>query len=220
MTADVPSAPDSLDIVSRLVDAGLRLFLDQGYHTTSSEEIAERAGVPRAAFDENFASKQAFAAAIVAQHATWMQRSWQRMLSDAPSAPLPVIRHVFARMVAYHERTSSGLGWLTGNLAVELALVSPTCREALRATQLGWRRRLADLIAAGQAGGEIRNDLSATALSALSWTVWEGALMRMRVEGSTRPLRESVDVMLSAIYRPADFMVGVPLRRPRERPRA
>lgn len=220
MTADVPSAPDSPDVVSRLIDAGLRLFLDQGYHYTSIEEITEQAGVPRATFDATFASKQAFAAAIVAQHATWTQCSWQRMMSDAPKAPLAALRHVFARMIEYHERTSSGLGWLIGNLAAELALASPSCRDGLRATQLGWRRRLADLIAAGQAAGEIRDDLSATTLSGLSWTVWEGALMRMKVEGSTRPLRESVDVMLSAIYRPTGFVIGMPLRKFRERPRA
>ena len=62
------------------------------------------------------------------------------------------------------------------------------------------------MVAAAQAAGEVRSDVDATALSALTWSAWEGALLRMKVEHSVRPLRDTVDLMLTHIYRP----VGAP----------
>jgi TetR/AcrR family transcriptional repressor of nem operon len=83
-----------------------------------------------------------------------------------------------------------------------VALASEPCRARLLAAQLAWRERLAGLIAAGQALGEIRDDLDPIALSALTWSVWEGALLRMKVEGSVRPLRESMALVLEHVYLP------------------
>ena len=69
--------------------------------------------------------------------------------------------------------------------------------------QFAWRQRLSGLITAGQAAGEIRADIDASGLSALTWSAWEGALLAMKVEGSTRPLHESIELMLDKIYPPA-----------------
>jgi TetR/AcrR family transcriptional repressor of nem operon len=40
------------------------------------------------------------------------------------------------------------------------------------------------------------------ALSALTWSVWEGALLRMKVEGSVRPLSDSIALVLNQVYPP------------------
>jgi hypothetical protein len=61
----------------------------------------------------------------------------------------------------------------------EVAQGSKLCRQRLLAAQLAWRERLAELIRAGQSVGAIRDDIddiNAVALSALTWSVWEGAL--------------------------------------------
>jgi TetR/AcrR family transcriptional repressor of nem operon len=85
-----------------------------------------------------------------------------------------------------------------------VAQASEVCRERLLAAQLAWRERLAGLIHAGQECGEIRSDIDPQALSGLTWSVWEGALLRMKVENSVRPLRESMALMLEQMYRPPE----------------
>jgi TetR/AcrR family transcriptional repressor of nem operon len=199
----VPRTADPTDIPERLIAAGLSLLLQQGYNATGVQQIADEAGVPKGSFYNHFASKEAFAAAIVDRYSERSFVSWQRMMRDAPAEPMAAIRHVFAQMLDYHERASCPAGCLIGNLAAEISVSSDPCRKSLLAAQLAWRERLAGLIAAGQACGEIRDDVDALALSALTWSVWEGALLRMKVEGSVRPLRESIAMVLDHMYRPA-----------------
>jgi TetR/AcrR family transcriptional repressor of nem operon len=198
----MPRTADPTDIPQRLASAGLQLFLQQGYNATGIQQIADRAGVPKGSFYNHFESKDAFAALVVSRYAEWMRRSWTRMMSTAPAEPMAAIRHVFAQMVAYHERAPHPVGCLVGNFAAEIASSSPACRKSLMEAQFAWLDRLTSMIVAGQQSGAIRDDLDANTLSALTWSAWEGALLRMKVEGSTRPLHESAEVMLDTIYAP------------------
>jgi TetR/AcrR family transcriptional repressor of nem operon len=198
----MPRTADPTDIPERLLAAGLALFLRQGYNGTGIQQITDQAGVPKGSFYNHFASKEAFSAAIVDRYAETSQRSWKRMMQDAPAEPMAAIRYVFAAMTDYHARASCPSGCLIGNFAAEIAMASERCRERLLAAQLAWRERLAGLISAGQATGAIRNDIDPFALSALTWSVWEGALLRMKVEGSVSPLRESIALMLDRLYPP------------------
>jgi TetR/AcrR family transcriptional repressor of nem operon len=202
----MPRTADPTAIPERLLDAGLSLFLGQGFNATGIQQITDHAGVPKGSFYNHFASKEAFGAAIVERYAEQMRLSWARMMATAPIEPLAAIRHVFAQMCDYHERRAAAncpSGCLVGNFAAEVALSSEGCRQSLLAAQLAWRERLAGLITAGQGVGEIRADIDATALSALTWSVWEGALLRMKVERSAQALRDSVALMLDRIYPPA-----------------
>lgn len=194
---------DPTEIPERLLAAGLALFMEQGYNATGIQQLTEHAGVPKGSFYNHFASKEAFAAAVVDRYAEWMQRSWERMMREAPAGALATIGHVFAQMLAYHDRASLPMGCLVGNFAAEIALSSDACRERMLAAQLAWRQRLAGLIARAQADGEMRADIPPEALSALTWSAWEGALLRMKVERSVRPLRESTALILEHLYRPA-----------------
>lgn len=198
----MPRSSNPKDIPRRLFRAGLHLFLRHGYHATGIQQITDHARVPKGSFYNHFASKEAFAAAIVERYSELMQSSWERMMLSAPPEPLDAIRHVFAQMLAHHERAESPAGCLIGNFAAEVALSSEPCRQSLLAAQLAWRERLAGLIVAGQAKNEIRSDIDATALSALTWSVWEGSLLRMKVERSVRPLRDSTALILDLLFRP------------------
>ncbi|MET0343397.1 MAG: TetR family transcriptional regulator C-terminal domain-containing protein [Polyangiales bacterium] len=199
----MPRTADPAEIPARLLDAGLELFLRQGFNGTGIQQITDRAGVPKGSFYNHFPSKEAFGAAIVDRYAAHSEQSWARMMRGAPSDPMDAIRHVFERMIAHHERARASSGCLIGNFAAEIALASDVCRARLLAAQLAWRERLGGLIATGQREGAIRDDLDPIALSALTWSVWEGALLRMKVEGSSEPLRESIAMVLDSVYRPA-----------------
>lgn len=214
----MPRTADPTDIPNRLLSAGLELFLRQGYNATGIQQITDVAGVPKGSFYNHFASKEAFAAAIVDRYADFSARSWQRMMASAPAEPMAAIRHVFSEMLAHHERAQCKAGCLIGNFAAEIAMVSPACRERLLAAQLAWRERLAALISAGQASGAIRDDIDAIALSALTWSVWEGALLRMKVEGSVAPVRETITLALDQLYVPFNRRTVAPANREARHP--
>ncbi len=194
---------DPKAIPERLLVAGLQLFLEQGYNATGIQQITGHAGVPKGSFYNHFASKESFGAAIVDRYSVLSQRSWERMMGNAPERPMAAIRHVFAQMLDHHARADCPVGCLIGNFAAEIASSSEACRQRLLAAQFAWRERLAGLIRAGQEAGEIRDDIEATALSALTWSAWEGSLLRMKVERSVQPLRDTVSAVLDHLYHPA-----------------
>ena len=198
----MPRTADPTDIPERLLCAGLALFLQQGYNATGIQQITDQAGVPKGSFYNHFVSKESFGAAIVERYARNMQRSWERMMASAPPQPMAAIRHVFSQMLSYHERSTCSAGCLIGNFAAEIALSSESCRQNLMAAQLAWRERLAGLVTAAQASGDIRRDVDATALSALTGAAWEGGLLRMKVERSVQPLRDSVNLIFDQLFRP------------------
>lgn len=194
---------DKTDIPNRLARAGRELFARHGYNATGIQQITDHAGVPKGSFYNHFDSKEAFAVAIVAQYAAYLERSWESMMAAAPAEPMAAIRYVFAQMIAHHQSSTVQAGCLIGNLAAEIALSSDECRTALQAAQLAWRERLAGMITRAQAQGAIRADIPAAELSGLVWDVWEGALLRMKLERSVEPLRRSVDLVFDHLLQPA-----------------
>lgn len=193
---------DPTDIPRRLAAAGRELFSRQGYNATGIQQITDLAGVPKGSFYNHYASKEAFAAAIVSQYAEMLRDSWTEMMAAAPPEPMAAIRYAFGKKIAYHERATCRSGCLVGNFAAEMAEASPLCRDEMASAMAGWRERLAELIAAAQAAGEIRADIPAATAAALFWDTWEGALLRMKVDNSTAPLKQSVELLLDHLLKP------------------
>jgi len=187
----------------QLLDAGRELFSRHGYNATGIQQITDRAGVPKGSFYNHFESKEAFAAAIIDRYASDMQEAWSRMMASAPAQPVAAMSYAFAQMIAHNERTASWSGCLVGNFAAEVADSSERCRQHLAAAMSNWREMLAALIRNAQNQGEVRNDADASQLAALVWDAWEGALLRTKLDRSAQPLRDSFDLMLNCLLRPA-----------------
>lgn len=199
----MPRPAGKTNVPNQLLAAGRELFSLHGYNATGIQQITDLAGVPKGSFYNHFDSKEAFAAVIIDQYAEQMRLGWEQMMQAAPAQPLAAISFVFAQMIAHYERAASWKGCLVGNFAAEMAESSELCRQRLADAMAGWRSSLAGLIRDAQAAGEVRQDMDAAKLSALMWDVWEGALLRMAVDRSVAPLRESVDLMLNHLLRPA-----------------
>ena len=192
---------DKTDIPRRLTAAGYELFTRCGYHATGIQQITDQAGVPKGSFYNHFESKEAFAAAIIAHYARWVDEAWERCLSDAPPDAHDAVRHVFTRFIAHHEQQGCQ-GCLVGNFAAEVAETSTLCCTVLNTALSGWRARLADLLRRAQAEGSVRTDVDADTLATFFWDAWEGALLRMKIEHHTQALKDTVALMLDHLLRP------------------
>ncbi|HEX5371929.1 MAG TPA: TetR family transcriptional regulator C-terminal domain-containing protein [Aquabacterium sp.] len=192
---------DKTDIPRRLTDAGYALFTQNGYNATGIQQITDQAGVPKGSFYNHFDSKEAFAGQIIRHYAEWVDQSWQSCLQDAPADPLDTIRHLFGKFIRHHEQAVCP-GCLVGNFAAEVSESSESCRAALSAVMDTWRERLAVLIRQAQQAGRVRQDLDALTLAGFFWDAWEGALLRMKVEHDSRPLKEALSLMLDKFFQP------------------
>jgi TetR/AcrR family transcriptional repressor of nem operon len=192
---------DKTDIPNRLTAAGYALFKQHGYNATGIQQITDQAGVPKGSFYNHFESKEAFAAQIIRNYATWVDQAWDTAMQDAPPQALGAIRHLFTRFAQHHDETGCQ-GCLVGNFSAEVAESSLPCRAVLGTVMLAWRERLAALIEQAQHAGDVRTDLSAQTLSGFFWDAWEGAVLRMKIEHRTDPLYDVVRLMLDKFFCP------------------
>ena len=72
-----------------LVDAGLQLMLDQGYHRTGIQDVLQAAGVPKGSFYYYFPSKEAFVLEVIAQFAAAYVARLEQWLGDTPQSAHP-----------------------------------------------------------------------------------------------------------------------------------
>ncbi len=192
---------DKTDIPRRLTAAGFALFNQQGFNATGIQQITDQAGVPKGSFYNHFESKEAFAAQIIAHYAESVEAAWNQALLGAPADPLATLHHLFAQFIRHHEEAACP-GCLVGNFAAEVSESSESCRQALDGVMLDWRQRLADLIQVAQQAGQVRQDLGAKVLAGFFWDAWQGALLRMKVAHTSKPLKNAVSLMLDHFFKP------------------
>jgi AcrR family transcriptional regulator len=132
-----------------------RLFAQQGYHGTSTAEIAAAAGCSEAVLYRHFPSKQALFAAVLVRSAAQMQGHLRRALAEHVDDPLSALATAFARTAADpdapdHLRLRS--------LAVAV-IEEPEIRVTLDALHRGSRDLLVAAARASQASGHARADV-------------------------------------------------------------
>jgi TetR/AcrR family transcriptional repressor of nem operon len=190
------------DFREKLLEAGVTLFSEKGYHGTGVKDIVERAGVPKGSFYNYFNSKEIFGAAILRHYADEQATEWEQYSREADSFdPLLALCSIYERIIADYDVCEDRCGCLLGNFAGEIAQSSDLCRDAARHMVEEWRIGFADYVRRGQDYGSIRRDIPADAMADLFWNAWEGSLLRMKLEDSVEPLRACVHSMFILFFK-------------------
>jgi len=171
----------------RLLEAGAAWLLEQGYHGTGLQAVLDEVGVPKGSFYHYFESKEHFAAAVIRHVAGGACAEFDELSRDAEKDALGALRRHFRRRIKAYEGSCAG-GCLIGNLGAEVEDLE-VCRRALAEAMDGMLARYEAVLARGQAQGAIRDDVAAGDLAGQLLDAWEGALLRMKVQRSTQPLK-------------------------------
>ncbi|QDT39904.1 TetR family transcriptional regulator C-terminal domain-containing protein [Stratiformator vulcanicus] len=178
-----------------LIDRGAQLLLSGGFHGTGLKTLLDDVGVPKGSFYNYFESKEHFGAEVireVGRRSVEKLRAQVERFRDGISG----LRAFFREQIRGYEANPCHGGCLLGAMGNEIAGESKLCREALAARFCDFEETLAKGIAKAQAAGKVREDLSAEVLGRAIFAAWEGALIRMKVAGSTAPLTEFETVFL------------------------
>lgn len=172
----------------RLLETGLGLIHERGYHATGIQDILSNADVPRGSFYHYFPGKEAFCLAVIDLYA---ERGYQRLdahLNADRYPPLQRIRRFFDETRALYAAGNCRRGCLLGNLGQELADASERCRRRVNRHLEHWTQRLADCLREAQSNGELGREIDADDYAAVLLNSWEGALLRMKLTRSVGPL--------------------------------
>lgn len=185
---------------TKLLDQGVALFMEHGYHGAGLQDILNSVGVPKGSFYNYFGSKEEFGAASIAHYIEPFIDLLDQYLKRPQLSGAQVLEGYFEELIEELERRHFKGGCLLGNLIGEIGDTSDVCRQALASALLRYRDKLQEALARGQQENHFRLDKSAVEMADFLADAWQGALLRMKVEQSTRPLRDCIRNLLQDYF--------------------
>jgi TetR/AcrR family transcriptional regulator, transcriptional repressor for nem operon len=186
-----------------LIEAGIEQLSEHGYHGTGIKQILDVVNVPKGSFYNFFASKEAFVVEVIAHYS----RNLLRQLTDFVEGegkvltPIDQLRSIYRyslKQYASHEFKKS---CLVGAIAIEISAESEMCRLELDKALKSWLHFFSSVFSQAQSQKLVRDDMSAMDMAAVYWSVWEGALMTMKMSADTKPVKKIMELMLETLLK-------------------
>jgi TetR/AcrR family transcriptional repressor of nem operon len=184
-----------------LLNQGMSLLMQQGYHGTGIKEILDAVQIPKGSFYNYFGSKENFAAETIEHYIVPYIAQLQSYLAQSEGNALGGLERYLQESIIDLERTEFKGGCLLGNLIGELGETSEVCRVALQSSLNRYRDVWELGLSRAQNEGTIRADKSARELANLWVNAWQGALLRMKIEQSVDPLKQCYHELLGSFFK-------------------
>ncbi len=187
--------------ISNLLDQGVSLLTDKGYHGSGLKEILAAVQIPKGSFYNYFDSKEVFAVEVIRHYIEPFIRQLDAHLQNPDLDALTAINQYFAELIAELEVNGFKGGCLLGNLMGELGDSNEAISQALRAAVKQYRDLLQTGLSRAQQEGTVRTDKSAQEMADLLVNTWQGVLLRMKIEQSSIPLKQCCGNLLDEYFR-------------------
>lgn len=186
----------------KLLEKGIELFHQHGYHGTGLTTILEACQVSKGSFYNFFESKEAYAVAVIEFYQALEIDRWNQEFAQFEGNHFVKLRKSIEQMIEELDSCNENVGCLIANLSGEIGNASPELRDAIKRATEKVVGLMADDFLICQGEGSVRTDLPAIVLAQMVWDCWQGALLRMKVEDSRRPLRQSLALLWEHILPP------------------
>lgn len=184
-----------------LLNKGVDVLMQQGYHGTGLKEILDAVNIPKGSFYNYFDSKEDFAAKVIQHYVDSFVIRLAAHLQQSETDALAAMQHYFDELIAQVEKNDFKGGCLLGNLMGEVADTSSLCQQSLKVAVNRFRELLQSGLAKAQQQGTVRADKSAEDMADLLINTWQGALLRAKIEESSRPVRQCCEDLLGNFFR-------------------
>jgi TetR/AcrR family transcriptional regulator, transcriptional repressor for nem operon len=171
----------------RLIEAMRELMWERGYVGTSPHAILSRAGVGQGSMYHHFSGKADLAVAALRRNADAMVDSGEQMFGADGT--------VTDRLTAYLRRPREVLkGCRIGRMAEDPEIVAdPGLRRPLAETLAWYQERITQILADGQATGELRDSFTPRQVAATVTAVVQGGYVLAKAAQSVQPFDDAVE---------------------------
>lgn len=184
-----------------LLNQGVTLLMEQGYHGTGLKEILDAVQIPKGSFYNYFGSKENFGAEVIQHYIEPFIQQLTGHLQQSENDALGALQRYFTEGINELEKANFKGGCLLGNLMGEIGDTSDLCQKSLQAAVNRYRNVLQSGLAKAQQQGTVRTDKSAEDMADLLVNTWQGALLRMKIEKSSAPLKQCCQDLLGDFFK-------------------
>ncbi len=177
----------------KIIEAGTIVLLRKGFNGAGLKEILDAANVPKGSFYHFFKNKEAFGKEALIHYSNEFKPVLQQFLIDSKQPPIQRIPIFFQTMadIFEQEKECKG-GCLVGNIAQELADINPSLRSCILQIMASWNDYLTHCLDEAQKAGELSPNTDTKALAEFILNSWEGALLKMKIVSSPKPLQNFI----------------------------
>ena len=185
----------------QLLDAGLRVMFRSGYAGAGVRDIVAEAKAPQGSFTNHFRSKEAFVQEVLDRYFADLKTVVSQALNDQSRTPRQRLKRYLDIISGRLQGAKWNRGCLIGDLSLEARLQSKLLRKRLEEIFREWRTPFAECIAEAQATGEIDSKFEPTDLAEFLLASWEGAILRMKVEGRPTALERFKNIVFETVFK-------------------
>jgi len=171
-----------------IIREGAQLIHSKGFNNTGIQEILQAVGVPKGSFYFYFKNKEDFGLQIVDYFEQTMLRVAETYLTDRDLPPLMRMKNFFNAYRTHFEKTGCRQGCPIGNLTQEMSDLSEVFRKRIASIYRRITTNIETCIRDAQVRGDIALTLNSKDVADFILDSWEGAVMRMKLDKTTRPL--------------------------------
>lgn len=184
----------------KLIATSIQIMSIKGFNNTGIAEILAQVNVPKGSFYHYFKSKDDLGFAIIEHYGNQLCQGLSGYLAGAEGSALTRLRSYFEYVREFFNGDFGRCNCLLGNLGQELAMQNPDMRDAVYKHYRDVEKILAATL--GQAKLECELALSADerTLAKMLFSSWEGCLVRAKLEQSTKPLQELLDMYFGVVF--------------------
>lgn len=176
----------------RLLDVGLSMLLQHGYHGLGIQALLDAARTPKGSFYHHFEDKQDFALQVIDLYMQQVHAGLDACLGDKDRPPLERVRRFF-ELTGQRYREEGYLGCLLGGLGQELSGANELFRIRIERCFSEIAKRTAECLEEARLHGDIPVESDTRRMASLLVDCWEGAALRSRLRGNASPLTPMLD---------------------------
>lgn len=185
----------------RLLDVGLAMLLEHGYHGLGIQPLLDAARAPKGSFYHHFKDKEDFALQVIDQYMRNVHAGLDECLGDKDRPPLLRVRRFF-EVTQQSYRKEGYMGCLLGGLGQELSGENEVFRQRIETCFTEIAKRMAECLEEARREGDIPAESDTRRMASLLVDCWEGAALRSRLRGNAAPLTAMLDFFFqSAVAR-------------------
>jgi TetR/AcrR family transcriptional repressor of nem operon len=161
----------------RLLRHGMKLFYAQGFHGTTVDAILASAEVPKGSFYHHFGSKEVFGQAVLDRYMQFQIDLFHKWAAKKNLSTSDKLVGYFKEITQIFVKSGYQRACLVGKFSTEVAAASDLFRDQLGTQLQAWKAGIVELLAAGQAAGDVRQDRTADELADAVLSLIQGSLV-------------------------------------------
>jgi TetR/AcrR family transcriptional repressor of nem operon len=200
-----------------IIQAGTLLMRRHGFHSTSIKMIIEMVDIPKGSFYNYFKSKEQFGLEVFHKYCSTKAMMYKNiLLNEEVLAKDRLIDFYDQRISAHKTESGEKLGCMLGNLSLELPVLSDKFKKLAAHYYDEYSGIICSCISDAYIDGTLSMEIDGLRASESMINCWYGALMNMKITGSTRHLEEAKQMIFRDVLREDPKVVGAQERRGRD----